>query len=93
MEGFIRPEASILDENAIIPENNLILPAPNQFTHELIGSQPFYYDRPQQRASPAGQFSAGTRVVLLVYEGGRYCRVVDGRGLYVEVEYGSLRKL
>jgi hypothetical protein len=35
-------------------------------------------------AGADGEFSSGTRVVLMVYDGGEYCRVVDARGLYVE---------
>ena len=43
--------------------------------------------------APHGEFSAGTKVVLLLYDGGVYCRVADDQGLYVETEYESLRKL
>ena len=80
-------------EDAIVPDKNLISPAPNQFTHELIRPQPFYFTGAQQAGNPDGQLPAGTRVTLLVYNGGSYCRVVDGQGLYVEIEYNSLRKL
>ena len=93
MEGFTRPEAVTLGENALIPDKNLIAPAPNQFTHELTRPQPYYYDGAERGAPPVGQFREGTRVVLLVHDGGTYCRVADGQGLYVEVEYDSLRKL
>jgi hypothetical protein len=93
MEGFVRPEAVVLPENARVPDRNLISPAPNQFTHELTRPQPFYFTGAQQVTSPDGQFPAGTKVVLLVYNGGTYCRVADGQGLYVEVEYDSLKKL
>ena len=93
MEGFIRPEAIVLSDNAVIPERNLIVPAPNQFTHELTRSQPFYFDRAVQGDTPAGEFPAGTKVVLLVHYGGEVCGVVDGRGLYVETAYAGLRRL
>ena len=43
--------------------------------------------------APDGEFAAGTKVVLLLYDGGATCRVADDRGLYVETEYDSLRKL
>ena len=35
MEGFLRPEATVLPEGALVPERNLIRPAPNQFTHAV----------------------------------------------------------
>jgi len=93
MKGIIRPEAVVLDENAIIPSKNLISPAPNQFTHKLTRTQPYYYTGARQQKSPEGELPAGREIVLLVYEGGRYCRVADGRGLYVEIEYDALKKL
>jgi hypothetical protein len=93
MEGFIRPDAVVLGDNAMVPNTNVISPAPNQFTHELTRPQPFYFTGAQQATEPDGHFSAGTKVVLLVYEGGNYCRVVDGQGLYVEIPHGSLEKL
>ena len=93
MEGFVRPDAVVLPENAIVPDKNFISPAPNQFTHELIRPQSFFFTGAQQVGQPNGQFPAGTRVTLLVYNGGNYCRVVDEQGLYVEIEYNNLRKL
>jgi len=93
MEGFLRPEAVVLNESALVPERNLLSPAPNQFTHELARAQPYYYTTAQQGAPPDGVFQAGTKVVLLVYDGGNQCRVADGRGLYVETAYEGLTKL
>lgn len=93
MEGFLRPDPVILPENAIVPDRNLIQPTPDQFTHQLIRPQPFYFTSAQQATLPDGQFPAGTKVVLLVYNGGNYCRVADRQGLYVEIEYDSLKKL
>jgi hypothetical protein len=94
MEGyFLRPDAVVLSENAMVPDRNIISPAPNQFTHELTRPQPFYFDGAQQGAPPNGEFRGGTKVVLLVYNGGKYCRVADKQGLYVEIEYDSLKKL
>ena len=93
MENFVKPDVVVLSENAIVPDRNFILPAPNQFTHELTRPQPFYFTGAQQAMQPNGQFPAGTKVVLLVYDGGNYCRVADGKGLYVEIEYDSLKKL
>jgi hypothetical protein len=93
MEGFVRPEAVVLPESALIPDKNLISPAPNQFTHELMVEQPYYYASAQEGVPPDGRLPAGTNVVLLVYDGGERCRVVDGRGLYVEIEYAALKRL
>jgi hypothetical protein len=93
MEGFERPEIVILPDGAAIPDRNLIRPAPNQFTHEVSRSQPYYFNDGQHGGSANGEFPANTKVVLLRYDGGRYCRVADGQGLYVELEYDSLEIL
>ena len=85
-----RPETTVLDEEALVPERNLVRPPPNRFTHELVVDEPYRLDRPG--GPPDGVLPAGTRVVLLV-EGPDRCRVVDGRGLYVEVRRASLRRL
>ena len=93
MGNFIRPKAVVLPEESLIPESNLISPPPNQFTHELKSSQPFYYTGAQQASPPDGELPANTKVVLFRHEGGSYCRVVDEQGLYVEIEFDSLKKL
>lgn len=94
MKGFVRPDAVVLPESAVVPDKNIIRPAPNRFTHELARAQPFYYDESSRGCAPDGELPAGTRVVLLVHdEGDPFCRVADGRGLYVEVEYKSLKPL
>ena len=77
----------------MVPDKNIIRPAPNQFTHELTRAQPFYFDGAQQGRPPDGELPAGAKVVLLLHDGGAYCRVADGRGLYVEVEHDALRRL
>jgi len=92
-EGFVRPEAEVLAAKALVPGQNLIAPAPNQFTHEVARAQPYYFTGAQSGMAADGEFSAGTKVVLLLHDGGVYCRAADGRGLYVETEYDSLRKL
>ena len=94
MAGDIRrPEADVLPDGALVPDRNLIAPAPNQFTHELVRPQSFRFDGVSDGAPPSGQLAAGTPVVLLVHDGGPRCRVADGRGVYVEIEYDSLRRL
>lgn len=93
MEQFIRPKAEILPEGSLIPDENMISPPPNQFTHQLTDSQPFYYTGAMQASPSDGEFPKGTKVVLLRYDGGSYCRVADDRGVYAEIEYESLEKL
>jgi hypothetical protein len=87
-----RPEAVVLGEKALVPERNLVRPPPNRFTHELVVDEPYRLDRPERTDEPDGVLRARTRVVLLVEAADR-CRVVDGRGLYVEVRRASLREL
>jgi hypothetical protein len=91
-EGFLRPKAVVLPTTALVPQANLIKPAPNQFTHELTRSQPYYFDRSDPKA-PDGEFRPGTKVVLLVDDGSEYCRVCDAQGLYVTVPRDSLKRL
>ena len=81
----------VLRDVALVPAHRLIKPSPNQFTHQLFRAQPYYYARPG--GSPDGKLRAGARVVLMVYNGGRYCRVIDARGLYVETAHSGLRPL
>ena len=90
---MMRPKAVVLSDAAMLPEKNLIVPPPNQFTHELRQAQPYYYNQAQAAATPDGEFAAGARVVLMVYDGSSYCRVVDAQGLYVETAYEGLRRL
>jgi hypothetical protein len=89
-EGFLRPRFEILGEESLVPDANLVRPAPDRFTHELVRPEPYSYGADE---GPAGQLPAGTRVVLMEDDGSGRCRVVDGRGLYVEVARDSLRKL
>ena len=89
---MLRPEVSVLSEDAVVPERNVIRPPPNRFTHRLLVDEPYRFDLPAGADEPDGVLPAGTPVVLLV-EGPDRCRVVDGRGLYVEVRRASLGKL
>ena len=93
MKGFSEPKAKVLSRKAVVPDDNLIRPAPNQFTHEVKRAQGYYFKGARQGSPPDGEFAEGTEVVLLVYDGGSYCRVADGQGLYVETEYEGLKKL
>jgi hypothetical protein len=90
--GMLRPEFVVVGDQALVPPGNLIRPAPNQFTHELVADEPYRLDRAEPAGEPDGVLPAGTRVALLV-QGDDHCRVVDGTGLYVEVRRASLRRL
>lgn len=92
-EKFLRPDMEVLPEEALIPARNLISPAPNRFTHELVAETPFYYGREADSKAPDGRFEAGTKVVLLVRGTGERCRVVDGRGIYAEVSCENVVEL
>ncbi len=89
---MLRPQASVLSDGSLVPEGNVIRPPPNRFTHRLSEDEPYHFDDPRQDAEPAGMLPAGTPVALLV-DGPDRCRVVDGRGLYVEVSRASLSPL
>ena len=93
MKGFVRPTFVVMPENSIVPNENLITPPPNQFTHRLMRRVPFYFTAPQQGRPADGELPEGAPVVLLVHDGGSYCRVADETGLYVVVEYDSLQKI
>jgi hypothetical protein len=92
-EGHMRrPAFSILGDDALVPDSNLIRPPPNRFSHELVVDEPYRFDRAEPAPEPDGVFSAGT-LVLLVVDGPERCRVADGRGVVVEVRRSSLREL
>ncbi len=84
-------KAEILPDRALIPVPNLISPPPDQFTHELTRDEPYFYSSPAPSGAD-GTLPAGTRVLLMRQEGSR-CRVVDARGLYVEIDCDGLRRL
>ena len=93
MEGMKRPEAIVLPDSSLIPSDCLISPPPNQFTHEVARSQPFYASHVASGEPPTGQFEAGAKVVLLCHDGGELCRVVDAAGRYVGTRFDGLRKI
>jgi hypothetical protein len=92
MGEFVRPKAEILAESALVPESNLLDPPPNQFTHEVTRVEPYYF-RGVAPSGPDGTFPVGARVLLVRQQDGGRCRVIDERGLYVEVACDSLRRL
>ncbi len=93
MEGMKRPEAIVLPDSSLIPSDCLISPPPNQFTHAVARSQPFYASRGTPSGPPTGQFEAGAKVALLYHDGGVLCRVVDAGGRYVDTRFDGLRKI
>jgi hypothetical protein len=92
MENVIRPQMITMEESALIPPQNLIRPAPNQFTHTLKRPQAYRFDQ-SPNAQVDGELAKGTRVVLLFHEDGPLCRVANEEGLYVEIEFDSLKKI
>ena len=88
---MLRPKAVVLDNDALVPPKNVVKPPPNRFTHKVKRSQPYFYEA--SRDEPDGEFAEGTPVVLMVYDGGASCRVIDGLGVYVETAYGGLHRL
>ena len=93
-EGFLRPRFEIMGEESLVPDENLVRPAPDRFTHELVRTEPYFYGLPGPGGDvpPDGRLPAGAHVVVLT-DRGDWCRVVDGRGLAVEVARDSLREL
>jgi hypothetical protein len=89
---MLRPEATVLGDESLVPEVNTVRPAPNRFTHELSVDEPYRFDEGEETAEPDGVLPAGTPAVLLV-EGPDRSRVVVQGGLYIEVRTASLRKL
>jgi hypothetical protein len=89
---MLRPEVQVLPDEALVPDTNVVRPPPNRFTHKLMVDEPYRFDRPKRAGESDGVLPAGTPVVVLV-DGPDRCRVVDGRGLYVEVRRASLSAL
>ncbi|HEX9290878.1 MAG TPA: hypothetical protein VF904_15265 [Anaeromyxobacteraceae bacterium] len=92
MKGVIRPEAVVLDDSAVVPKGRRISPPPNQFTHELARAQRYGFTGAADE-KPSGELPAGAKVVLIAYDGGSHCHVIDARGLYVRLEYDALKKI
>jgi hypothetical protein len=90
MGKFLRPKAEVLPNDALVPDKNMISPAPTDFTHELTGPEPYYFSSGATKSN--GEFPAGTKLRLMDTRGSR-CWVADERGLYVEIECAALRKL
>ena len=93
MKGMRRTKPAVLAKDALVPMHSVV-PAPNRFTHVAIADAPYYFETPESDAAPCdGHFDAGSPVVLLVYDGGTWCRVVDARGVYAETLFALLREI
>jgi hypothetical protein len=88
---MLRPKAVVLGDAALVPSHSRVKPPPNQFTHVVTRQQPFFFD--DREGAPDGELAAGARVVLMVFDGGSTCRVIDEQGLYVQTAYEGLRRL
>jgi hypothetical protein len=89
---MLRPEFVVVPDEALVPEANIIRPAPNRFTHELIHDESYFFDREVATDQPDGVLPAGTPVALLV-EGDELCRVAVASGLYIGVRRANLRSI
>lgn len=87
--GVLRPAAEVLGADSLVPALNLVQPPPDQFSHELTRDEPYRFGS-DPTASPDGELHRGTPV-LVVANDGRHARVIDERGLYVQVRSESLR--
>jgi hypothetical protein len=93
MKGFVRPEAVVLPEGSLIPSPNVVTPPPNYFTHQAARQTPYFYKEATDQRQPDGVLPAGARVTMLRCEEGGRCRVVDERGLYIQVDSENLQQL
>ena len=82
----LRPDMVVLGEDALVPPRNLIRPAPNRFTHELIVDEPYRFDRPEPTNEPDGVIRAGTPVAVLVV--GTYDAASSTRAALIAERYG-----
>jgi len=93
MEGFLRPESVILPEGSCVPPSNLIVPPPNQFTHQALRKLPYIFARAGAEKRADGSIPAGTKLALLRHESGGRCWVADEQGLYVEVDSQGVKPI
>ena len=79
---FVRPEASVLPDDALVPAANLLAAPPSHMTHMVRTSQPWFFEMPEGSVVPVGRFDAGTAVAVTA-RGDRFCKVADAQGLHV----------
>lgn len=87
--GVLRPTAEVLAADALVPAANVVQPPPDQFSHVLTRDEPYRFGT-DPTATPDGELQRGTPVLVVVNDG-HHARVIDGRGLYVQVRSESLR--
>lgn len=71
-----------MDDAALVPSRNHVAP-PDRFTHQVVASAPYWYDGAGAKP-PDGELPAGSKVLLTTGDG-RFCAVIDPRGLFVQV--------
>lgn len=81
----------MLSESALVPETNVMRPAPTELTHELLVDEPFSFDRSRPTGHPDGVIPAGTAVAV-IHAHADLCRIADASGLSVHVRRSSLRE-
>ena len=87
--GVLRPAAEVLTADSLVPAANFVQPPPDQFSHVLTRDEPYRFGT-DLAASPDGELQRGTPVLVIVNDG-HHARVIDERGLYVQVRSESLR--
>ena len=88
----LRPGYVVLGPDSLVPATNLVRPAPQRPTHELVVDAPYRLVRPGADHAPDGVLPAGTQVAV-VREVDDSSRVVTASGLAVDVRRASLREL
>lgn len=80
----------VIDDAALVPSRNHVAP-PDRFSHELTEPAPYWFDGAGSK-NPDGELPAGTPVLLTIGDN-TFCRVIDERGLFVQVRCEVLRPL
>lgn len=93
MKGFTQPEKVVLPEAALVPSPNVVTPPPNYFTHQTLREAPYFFSAANNRQQPDGVLPAGAHVTMVRCEDGGRCRVIDQRGLYVQIDRDHLKTL
>jgi hypothetical protein len=92
LERILRPEPTVLEASAIVPNANRVDPAPTTFTHATNRAAPYSYESEAVDDLDHGELAPGTEVVV-VRRDGRRSWVVDGDGLAVQVQTADLDEL
>jgi hypothetical protein len=93
MGRITRPKMVVLPDSAIVSARNILDSPPSHFSHRVTKPQPYYFRKPRKATSPAGEFAAGDKLLLLSHDGGELCRVADANGLVVFTAFATLDPL